>query len=106
MYGVMLTFIGAGVAVEDKAVGYYYGGWLTSASVPDYGSRTPLANMITYDMIGNKFSNVSGPDSIKRAEGAMVYLPAGDGGLLVYFGGIQFPDANLTAKGQPMSVRA
>jgi len=98
-------FLGAGVAVEDKAVGYYYGGWLTNASVPGYSSRTPLTNMLTYDMLGNRFSNQSGPDDTPRAEGAMVYLPAGDRGLLVYFGGIQFPYGNLTANGEPMSVR-
>lgn len=87
---------GAGVAVQDRAKGYYYGGWLTNYSVPSYQSRTPLKNMIVYDIIDNSFKNRTGPDDIPRAEGVMVYVPAGDGGFLVYFGGIQFPYGNDT----------
>lgn len=77
---------------QDKGKGYYYGGWLTNASVPGYQDRTPLKNMIVYDIIKNSFSNRTGPDDIPRAEGSMVYVPAGDGGFAVYFGGIQFPN--------------
>lgn len=89
---------GAGATVQDKARGYYYGGWLTNASVPGYQSRTALSNMLVYDMLASSFKNQSGPDDIPRAEGVMIYLPAGDSGLLVYFGGIQFPYGNETAK--------
>lgn len=92
----MLTTEGAGVAVQDKAKGYYYGGWLTDSSVPGYRSRTALSNMLVYDMLKNSFRNQTGPDDIPRAEGVMIYLPAGDSGLLVYFGGIQFPYGNET----------
>jgi hypothetical protein len=89
---------GAGVTVQDKARGYYYGGWLTNSSVPGYQSRTALRNMLVYDILANSFRNQSGPDDIPRAEGVMIYLPAGDSGLLVYFGGIQFPYGNETAE--------
>lgn len=85
----MLRDSGAGAVAQDKAKAYYYGGWLTDASVPGYGSRTALQNMLVYDMAGNKFRNQSGPDQTPRAEGSMVYLPVGDSGLLVYFGGIE-----------------
>ncbi|EUC31638.1 hypothetical protein COCCADRAFT_6516 [Bipolaris zeicola 26-R-13] len=94
---------GAGATVQDKARGYYYGGWLTNASVPGYQSRTALSNMLVYDMLASSFKNQSGPDDIPRAEGVMIYLPAGDSGLLVYFGGIQFPYGNETAKALPMT---
>lgn len=52
--------------------------------------------MLVYDMVTNTFKNQSGPDNIPRAEGVMIYLPVGDGGFLVYFGGIQFPYGNDT----------
>ncbi|KAF2680577.1 hypothetical protein K458DRAFT_479748 [Lentithecium fluviatile CBS 122367] len=93
---------GAGVAVQDKGRGYYYGGWLTNSSVPGYHSRTPLKNMLVYDIVANSFRNQTGPDDTPRAEGVMIYLPVGDGGFLVYFGGIQFPYGNDTVAALPM----
>jgi len=94
-YNKCLTAAGAGATVQDKARGYYYGGWLTEDSVPGYDGETALSNMIVYDMLGMSFRNQSGPDAIARAEGAMTYIPAGDAGLLVYFGGVQFPNGKL-----------
>ena len=47
-------------------------------------------------MLGNVLTNNTGPDSIPRAEGSMLYLPVGDGGFLVYFGGVQLPYGNST----------
>lgn len=93
-----LTHAGAGAVAQDKAKGYYYGGWLTSSSVPGFGSEpVPLANMLEFDMLKSSFRNQSGPDSIRRAEGVMLYVPAGDSGMLVYFGGLEFPnEKNLT----------
>lgn len=78
-------------------MGYYYGGWLTNGSVPGYQPRTPLKSLLIYDIANNIFRNESGYDDTPRAEGAMVYLPIGDGGFMVYFGGIQFPYGNSTA---------
>ncbi|CAI6335497.1 unnamed protein product [Periconia digitata] len=94
---------GAGAVDQDKGIGYYYGGWLTNASVPGYNSRTVLKNMLVYDMLGNSFRNQSGPDDVPRAEGVMLYIPAGDSGLLVYFGGIQTPFNNNTVVASPMT---
>ena len=92
----MLIFLGAGATVQDKAVGYYYGGYLTGASVPGYKSQTPLSSMLVYNMLDHTFTNQSGPDNVPRAEGSMVYIPAGDAGLLVYFGGVEY--VNQTRK--------
>jgi hypothetical protein len=97
---------GAGVATEDRALGYYYGGWLSNASDATWGAGPPLAlsTFLEYDMIKNSWTNTTGPDTIGRAEGIMVYIPASDSGMLVYLGGIQSSaPGNLT--GQPMDVR-
>ncbi|KAF1996201.1 hypothetical protein P154DRAFT_609276, partial [Amniculicola lignicola CBS 123094] len=87
---------GAGVTVPDKAQGYYYGGWLNNASVPGYNTPIALSNMLVYDMVSNSFRNQSGPDDVPRAEGSMLYLPAGDSGILVYFGGLEQDTDNST----------
>lgn len=94
----LLTHQGAGAVAQDKAVGYYYGGWLTNRSVPGYNTRTPLSNMVIYNMLEAQFNNDTRPDDTPRAEGVMQYIPAGDAGLLVYFGGIQFPYNNETVE--------
>jgi len=48
-------------------------------------------------MVGNSFTNNSAIDSVGRAEGTMVYIPASAGGMLIYFGGAQYPYDNETA---------
>ncbi|KAF2464857.1 uncharacterized protein BDR25DRAFT_241162, partial [Lindgomyces ingoldianus] len=93
---------GAGAVAQDRAVGYYYGGWLSSNSVPGYIAQTPLNSMLIYNMKKNSFRNRTGPDDTPRAEGVMVYIPAGDAGMLVYFGGIEFPYGNSTREGVSM----
>ncbi|TKA45690.1 hypothetical protein B0A49_12057, partial [Cryomyces minteri] len=96
---------GAGVGINDRAEGYYLGGWLSNLTVPGWnGPPVATSNLLRYDMIGNVFSNNSGPDSTGRAEGAMIYLPASDRGLLVYFGGILDPYKNGTIVGSAMST--
>jgi hypothetical protein len=103
--GVQGAAWGAGVAVEDRGIGYYYGGWLSNTTIPTWGS-TPyaLSTMLMYNMVQNTWTNSTGPDSIGRAEGQMVYIPASDGGMLIYFGGVQTPTNNGTWIGQPMDV--
>lgn len=87
---VSRLYDGAAVAVEDRAEGYYLGGYIGSESQYNWaGSVQAVSNLLIYDMIGNTWRNQSGPDSIPRAEGVMVHIPAGDGGVLVAFGGIQ-----------------
>lgn len=105
--GIQRASYGAGVAVQDRAVGYHYGGWLSNNSVPEWGS-SPLAlsHLLQYDMLKNTWTNSSGPDSVGRAEGVMLYVPASDTGMLVYFGGVTAPSNNGTVSGQPMDVRS
>jgi len=55
-------------------------------------------------MVKNTFTNNSGPDTQGMAEGVMVYLPAGDSGLLIYFGRIIDPLRNGTLVASPMST--
>ncbi|KAE8354609.1 hypothetical protein BDV28DRAFT_156106 [Aspergillus coremiiformis] len=94
---------GAGVALQDRAAGFYYGGWLSNASVPAWGSLPPMAlsGLLEYDMLQNSWTNSTGPDTVGRAEGVMVYIPSSEG-MLVYFGGVKTPYSNGTVVGQPM----
>ncbi|KAI1857621.1 uncharacterized protein JN550_013133 [Neoarthrinium moseri] len=93
---------GAGVSVSDLGEAYYYGGWLSNNSVPNWtGPRMATTGLINYSMDQNQWSNMTGPDNIGRAEGAMVYVPVSDSGMLIYFGGVQ-ANANGTITGQPM----
>lgn len=104
--GIVRTSFGAGVAVDTTAFGYYYGGWMSNASIPDWSSD-PIATsgFLIYDMTSGQFTNTSGPDLTPRAEGVLLYIPASDNGMLVYFGGIQTPfgGGNNSWTGVPMS---
>lgn len=101
---VQRTAFGAGLVVNQTATGYYYGGWQSNATTPGWNAAPQLSNsIVTYDMIGNQWTIAQGPDSIGRAEGAMTFLPASDGGLLIYFGGLE--DAgNGSTTGSDMSA--
>jgi hypothetical protein len=83
---------GAGTTVDTRGEGYYYGGYLDNLTTPGW-SGPPLAtnSLIKYDMVQNYWTNNTGPDNIGRAEGVMVTVPASVQGLLIYFGGVQFP---------------
>lgn len=86
---------GAGTQIDELGVGFYYGGWMSNLSTPGWnGPSIASGNLIRYDFSAGTLNNNSGPDNIGRAEGAMVYLPASDGGLLVYFGGVEDPYKN------------
>ncbi|KAK0106774.1 hypothetical protein ONS95_003498 [Cadophora gregata] len=104
--GIQSVSYGGGVAISELGQGYILGGWLSNNSVPSW-SGSPLAtnSLIKYDMNSNAWTNSTGPvDSIPRAEGVMVYVPASDDGLLVYFGGVTAPLNNDTAIPAPMSL--
>ncbi|KAF2085940.1 hypothetical protein K490DRAFT_74814 [Saccharata proteae CBS 121410] len=96
---------GAGTTVNQTGIGYYLGGWLNNNTVPSWG-ELPLAtsNLISYNMVEDTWTNATGPDTTGRAEGVMVYIPASDQGLLVYFGGIMDPFKNGTVVGSAMST--
>ncbi|KAJ3959052.1 hypothetical protein N0V92_004341 [Colletotrichum tropicale] len=61
-----------------------------------------MDRLIKYDMDKNSWNSVAGPDNVGRAEGVMVFIPIGDAGMLVYFGGSQDLDGNGTLTPQPM----
>ena len=88
---------GAGTTVAGRAEGYYYGGYLNNNTTPGWTAPSMAMNsLVKYDMLGNRWTNNTGPDSIRRAEGVMVTIPASRQGLLVYFGGVSFPHGNST----------
>ncbi|KAK4456125.1 hypothetical protein QBC34DRAFT_287001, partial [Podospora aff. communis PSN243] len=94
---------GAGVSVSERGEAYYYGGWISNYSVLDWsGPPVATSGILKYNMDSDSWTNGTGPDSIRRAEGAMVFIPIGDGGMLVYFGGVQDKESNGTMTGQPM----
>ncbi|KAI9811507.1 MAG: hypothetical protein M1832_000882 [Thelocarpon impressellum] len=96
---------GAGVAVNESGLAYYYGGWLGNKSVAGWtGPAMATSTLIQYDMVKDQWTNNTGPDMVGRAEGIMVHIPASDGGMLVYFGGISTPFGNETAVGEPMDT--
>lgn len=93
---------GSGVSISELGEAFYYGGWLSNASEPGWnGARIATTGMIHYNMDNNRWENITGPDDIGRAEGAMVYIPVSDGGMLVYLGGIRNTN-NGSISGQPM----
>ncbi|GAB1320960.1 Kelch repeat-containing protein [Madurella fahalii] len=97
------TSYGAGVSIPARGEAYYYGGWFNNASVPGWTGPPQASNrMIRYTMDSNTWSNLTGPDTIKRAEGVMVFIPIADAGMLVYFGGSQ--DLNGTLTPQPLDT--
>jgi hypothetical protein len=95
---------GAGVGISELGQGYMLGGWLSNNSVPGWGGA-PLATstLIKYDMVANAWTNNTGPDNTPRAEGVMVYIPASNDGLLIYYGGIT-TTSNGTMVGSPMDT--
>jgi len=94
---------GAGVSISETGEGYYYGGWKSNNTVPGLtGPPVAQSGLVKYSMDSNTWSTDQGPDSIGRAEGVMVFIPIGDGGMLVYFGGVQDPHGNGSWIGQPM----
>ncbi|PTD01214.1 hypothetical protein FCULG_00012689 [Fusarium culmorum] len=87
---VQAASFGAGVSIPSRGEAYYYGGWLSNSSIKGWsGPPKASSGLIKYEMDANSWSNLTGPDGTGRAEGAMVFIPVGDGGMLVYFGGTQ-----------------
>ncbi|KAK5655803.1 hypothetical protein OQA88_5341 [Cercophora sp. LCS_1] len=100
---IMPTSYGAGVSVSSRGEAYYYGGWISASSMVGWkGEKQATDRLVKYHMDTNRWTNLAGPDNIPRAEGSMVYIPAGDDGMLVYFGGIQDPQKNGTSIPQPL----
>ncbi|KAI6764916.1 unnamed protein product [Fusarium graminearum] len=89
---------GAGVGVSETGMGYYLGGWVSNASMSGWSNgRTMTSNFYTYSYDSGDFQQAASPDKQPRAEGGMVWIPAGDSlGMLVYLGGIVDPYDNGT----------
>jgi hypothetical protein len=96
---------GGSVGISELGRGYVLGGWLSNNSSPVW-TAGPLATsyLLEYDMVSGDLTNSTGPDNTPKAEGAMVYLPASNAGLLIYFGGGLAPYHNETLVASPMST--
>ncbi|ROV88241.1 hypothetical protein VSDG_09031 [Cytospora chrysosperma] len=101
--GINQVSYGAGVGISELGLGFYYGGWLSNDSVSGWsGPRMATTGLVRFDMDQGSWTNNTGPDSVPRAGGTMNYIPASDGGMLIYFGGVQDPSGNGSTVGQPM----
>jgi hypothetical protein len=79
---------GAG-AVRDSGIAYYYGGYLSSKTVPKWGGKEAVLNSLTsFNMDTRTWSNHT-YDQIPRAGGTLHYLLASAAGVLAYIGGIE-----------------
>ena len=96
---------GAGVGVSQTGEGYYYGGWISNTSMQGWTNPpTMSSSLYKYEYDQNSFTLANSPtDSLARAEGTMVWIPAGDNtGMFVYLGGI-YDLGNGTTAAQPMN---
>lgn len=101
--GIQGVSYGAGISVSDRGEGYYYGGWLSNGSVAGWSGPAGMTNgLVKYTYDTDAWTNITGPDDVGRAEGVMMYIPASDGGMLIYFGGIKDEFRNGTARWQDM----
>ncbi|USW58049.1 Putative galactose oxidase/kelch, beta-propeller, kelch-type beta propeller [Septoria linicola] len=80
---------GASAVDPNKGVGYYYGGWTNNTSESSYSTgAVGQTDLIIYNFVENDWRAVPFGNA-RRAEGSMFYIPASDGGLLVYLGGVE-----------------
>lgn len=96
---------GAGVGVSQTGEGYYYGGWISNTSMQGWTNPpTMSSSLYKYEYDQNRFTLANPPtDNLARAEGTMVWIPAGDNtGMFVYLGGI-YDLGNGTTAAQPMN---
>lgn len=79
---------GAGVDIPETGQGYYYGGWISNASMHE-GSQGRKFSSSLYKFRCNtdKTELVASPDTAGRVDGTMVLIPAGETGPLVYLRG-------------------
>jgi Galactose oxidase, central domain len=88
---------GAGVTVQDQGVGYYLGGWIGSQNglagsgreAEDNTGLTAVSQMVAYNMVDNTIRKYEGPKGRDpRVEGVLLFVPTGDVGVLISFGGM------------------
>lgn len=93
------------VSISELGRGYALGGWRSNTSMPGWsGGALATSYLLEYDVVSGIWKNSTGPDNIPKAEGVMVYVPASDNGLLIYFGGGTAPYNNETLVASPMSL--
>ncbi|KAH7111664.1 hypothetical protein B0J13DRAFT_461829 [Dactylonectria estremocensis] len=99
-----IAAFGAGVGVSETGRGYYYAGWISNTSMNGWSkNRTMTPNFYSYEYDTGEFHREASPDTSPRAEGGMVWIPAGDtNGLLVYMGGLVSPYDNETTAPQSL----
>jgi hypothetical protein len=95
---------GASTTAEERGEGYYLGGWINNGTQPGMIGKQATGSLVRFDMNSNGWTNLTGPDTMGRAEGVMVYLPASSSGLLIYFGGVVDPSMNGTILGSAMNT--
>jgi hypothetical protein len=95
---------GASATVDELGHGYLLGGWRENRTAPSSVGQRASSHLLRYDMTSASFTNLSGPDRVGRAEGAMLFLPVSDAGLLVYIGGVLDPRRNGSFVPAPMEV--
>ncbi|KAH7400836.1 hypothetical protein DE146DRAFT_781627 [Phaeosphaeria sp. MPI-PUGE-AT-0046c] len=80
---------GMSAIAPDSGRAFYLGGYHDSTT--DVGwtaSKRYTTNLVEFDMVSRQYTNRSGPDNYGRGEGLMVFVPASNTGLLIYFGGV------------------
>lgn len=93
--GINWPALGAGT-FTDVGVAYYYGGYLTNLSMPQWpGDRLMLNSLISFNMNTRSWQNNT-YDQTPRAEGSMHFIPASDAGMLVYFGGVELDNGTTS----------
>jgi hypothetical protein len=82
---------GAGTSVEHLGMGYYLGGYQSDRSNVNWqGGRKAMNRLLEYNMEEDTWANRTGPtDGKGRAEGTLHYVPFGDKGMLLNFGGVR-----------------
>lgn len=105
--GVHRLSYGAGTTAEHLGIAYYLGGYRGRMNDNTWsGEKQISSHFLTYNMVGNFWTNQTGTvDGMGRAEGVMTFIPAGDKGLLVYFGGVVSSDGTEASAKEVSWVR-
>lgn len=84
---------GAGLTIPSRAEGYYLGGY-TEGGIKN--NTTYHHTLAIFDMAEEKLRSQPVPEEVPIVAPALVYLDAGDDGLLVVIGGKQEKDGALS----------
>ncbi|KAF1364389.1 hypothetical protein EJ07DRAFT_99341 [Lizonia empirigonia] len=97
--------LGAGT-VTDTGIAYYYGGYLANLTMPGWtGDRLMLNSMTSFNMNSRTWQNNT-YDQTPRAEGSLLFIPASDAGMLVYFGGVEMNNSiHLDLTDMPQNIQ-